>query len=210
MSILIEIAEPHRLVRESFGALLRTQPDFEVVGDAGEAEAALFLATACSPHVAVVEVSLIAGDHSLLRDLARLPLAPKIIVDMGSESWEALLMHPPDEAITAMVCKDDPADEVFTAIRLTAVGRTYVTPRVAEATARAQNGGHLFLRKLTPREQEVFDLVLRGDSTAGIARRLLLSPRTVESHRSHVMRKLGVRTTVDLVRAAARNGLLPR
>jgi DNA-binding NarL/FixJ family response regulator len=85
-----------------------------------------------------------------------------------------------------------------------------VTPRVAAAAARAQNGGHSFLRKLTRREQEVFDLVLRGDSTAGIARRLLLSPRTVESHRSHVMRKLGVRTTVDLVRAAARNGLLPR
>jgi DNA-binding NarL/FixJ family response regulator len=210
MSILIEVAEPQRLVRDSFAALLRTQADFEVVGDAGEAAAALSLAAACSPNVVLLDVSLVAGDHSLLRALAGLPSAPRIIVDVGADTWEGLLMRPPAEPLAGMVCKDDPADEVFTAIRLTAAGRSYVTPRVAEAAARAQNGEHAYLRKLTPREQEVFDLVLRGDSTAGIARRLLLSPRTVESHRSHVMRKLGVRSTVDLVRVAARNGLLPR
>jgi DNA-binding NarL/FixJ family response regulator len=60
------------------------------------------------------------------------------------------------------------------------------------------------------REQEVVDLVLRGCTTAVVAAKLAVSPRTVETHRAHVMHKLGVRSTLDLVRLTARSGLLPR
>jgi DNA-binding NarL/FixJ family response regulator len=210
MSIRIVVVEPQRLFRESFRALLRTQPDFDVVGDAGEAAAALSIAAASSPDVAVVEVSLAAGgDHSLLRELAKLPSAPKIVA-IGLMAREPLLFRPPADGVTGIVCKDDPADEAFTAIRVTAAGRIYVTPRFARSDFPGHDGSSpVILRALTCREHEVFDLVLQGDSTAMIANKLSVSPRTVETHRAHVMRKLGVRSTVDLVRVAARNGLLP-
>ncbi|MFL5438422.1 MAG: response regulator transcription factor [Myxococcales bacterium] len=209
MSIRIVVVEPQRLFRESFRALLRTQPDFEVVGDAGEAHAALSIAAASSPDVAVVETSVAAGaDRSLLRELSRLGSPPRIVA-MDSGSPRPLLIRPPTDGVAGIVCKDDPADEAFTAIRLTAAGRTYVTPRISALQPLQPEGEKpSILRSLTCREQEVFELVLRGDSTASIASKLSVSPRTVETHRAHVMRKLGVRSTVDLVRVAARNGLL--
>lgn len=209
MSIRIVVVEPQRLFRESFRALLRTQPDFEVVGDAGEAHAALSIAAASSPDVAVVETSVAAGaDRSLLRELSRLGSPPRIVA-MDSGSPRPLLIRPPADGVAGIVCKDDPADEAFTAIRLTAAGRTYVTPRFSALQPLQPEGERpSILRTLTCREQEVFELVLRGDSTASIASKLSVSPRTVETHRAHVMRKLGVRSTVDLVRVAARNGLL--
>jgi DNA-binding NarL/FixJ family response regulator len=209
MSIRIVVVEPQRLFRESFRALLRTQPDFEVVGDAGEADAALSIAAACSPDIAVVEVSVAAGgDRSLLRDLAKLASPPKVVA-VSSGPRQSVLFRPPADGVAGMVSKDDPADEAFTAIRLTAAGRTYVTPRLSAPQPSQQDGDRpAILRTLTCREQEVFELVLRGDSTASIAGKLSVSPRTVETHRAHVMRKLGVRSTVDLVRIAARNGLL--
>jgi len=204
MSIRIVVVESQRLFRASFRALLHTQPDFEVVGDAGECAAALSLAAASSPDVVLVDASFVGGrDQPLLRDLAALPSAPRVIVVLGSAARE------PAEGFAGMVSRDDPSDEVFTAIRLAAAGQTYVTAHLMRTTTGEHNGERpAFLRKLTSREHEVLNLVLQGDSTAGIAKKLSVSPRTVETHRSHVMHKLSVRSTVDVVRLAARNGLL--
>src|SRR5947209_6904287 len=122
MSIRIVLVEPQRLFRESFRALLDTQPDFEVVGDAGESDAALSIAAASAPDVAVVEASLAASaDRLLLRDLLKLSTPPKIVA-IGPASRGPFLIRPPADGVAGMVCKDDPADEAFTAIRVTAAG----------------------------------------------------------------------------------------
>ncbi len=212
MAIRILLIEPQRLFREGFRALLRTQPDFEVVGDAGDATAALSIAAASAPQVAVIDSAIVAHpDFTLLRDLAQLPAPPKIIALEPAPAGRGLL-HRVGDGVSGIVCKDDSADEAFTAIRTIAAGRTWVTPhllRAANAETHRTDPRDTLLRSLTAREQEIFDLVLRGRNTAAIARQLSLSPRTVETHRAHVMRKLGVHSMVDLVRIAARHGVLP-
>jgi DNA-binding NarL/FixJ family response regulator len=204
MSIRIVVVASQRLFRASFRALLCTQPDFQVVGEAGERAAAISIAAASSPDIALIEASFAGGaDLSLVGDLAALPSAPRIIAILGPGICAS------GEALAGIVSKDDPADEVFAAIRAIAGGQTHMTSRLAPAVPQQHNGERpAFLRKLTSREHEVLKLVLQGDTTAGIAKKLSVSPRTVETHRSHVMHKLSVRSTVDVVRLAARNGLL--
>ncbi len=212
MAIRILLIEPQRLFREGFRALLRTQPDFEVVGDTGDATAALSIAAASSPQIAVIESNIVAHpDFTLLRDLAQLPAPPRIVALEPAPAGRGLL-HRVGDGVSGIVCKDDSADEAFTAIRTIAAGRTYVTPTLLHGAIEepGRDGPRdALLLTLTSREQEVLDLVLRGKNTAAIARQLSLSPRTVETHRAHVMRKLGVHSTVDLVRMAARHGILP-
>ncbi len=210
MAIRILLIEPQRLFREGFRALLRTQPDFEVVGDAGDSTAAISLAAASSPHVAVIDSAIVQQlDLALARDLWQLPSPPRIVALEPAPAGRTLLHHV-GNGLGGIVCKDDSSDEAFTAIRAIAAGRTYVTPRLLQGEeVRHGENGDGFLRTLTSREREILDLVLRGNNTAAIARQLSLSPRTVETHRAHVMRKLGVHSTVDLVRVAARHGMLP-
>src|SRR4051812_50080924 len=113
MSIRIVVVEPQRLFRESFRALLRTQPDFEVVGDAGEAHAALSIAAASSPDVAVVETSVAAGaDRSLLRELSRLGSPPRVVaLDSGAPRPPPI--PPPPPGGPRIVCQGEPAPAGF-------------------------------------------------------------------------------------------------
>jgi DNA-binding NarL/FixJ family response regulator len=210
MAIRILLIETHRLFREAFSALLRTQPDFELVDEGGSFAAALSIAERAAPDVALIDSALVAQpDSSMLRDLSRLPSPPRMLAIETTANRQ--LLRGLGNGLGGIVCRDDSSDEAFTAIRTVAAGRT-LTPRALHAAhAEVHNGDRreTLLHALTAREQEVLDFVLRGWITAQIARQLALSPRTVETHRARLMRKLGVHSTVDLVRMAAHNGILP-
>jgi len=112
------------------------------------------------------------------------------------------------------VLKSQPTAELLEAIRSVAEGRKYVAPTLERRLAMRSingeasgSGGAVGLERLSPREVEVFRLVVAGSSSKDVARRLCISVKTVETHRTNMNRKLAVRTTADLVRFAAAHGI---
>jgi two-component system response regulator NreC len=111
--------------------------------------------------------------------------------------------------------KEQSADEVLTAIRTVGQGKAYLAPSISRFVIddymRLRKGGvpGSPLSGLTAREREIFDLTVRGFSSQGIASQLSISRRTVETHRSRILHKLQLHSASDLVRLAARTGLLP-
>ena len=202
MAVRVLILYEHRLFREGLRAVLHGRGDLSVVGDTGDCAAALLLIGETSPDVMVFD----------LWNLAQLPRAVPPLVALGEDGDRPQVARALQAGVAAMVAKSDSPEELAAAIRAAAAGQRYVTPRLSAP------GGPLVLhgspapgdplRALTSREREIFTLVVSGLSTAVIARRLDLSPRTVETHRGHLSHKLGARSAADLVRYAARYGLL--
>src|SRR5262249_4792008 len=111
--------------------------------------------------------------------------------------------------ISGWAGKDQSSDELVTALKRVAAGETYVAPRLEGLAHPNQDGGSPEpLSLLSPREREIFELIVRGFSNEGIAKELSISAKTVETHRAHINKKLEVHSTADLVRFAARRGLL--
>jgi len=201
-------------VRDALASLLGDVADFQVVGVASSIRDALPLLDSARPDIVLADLSL--GDGSaveLVRALRRGRLKGRVIVITGfSDEFAAA------EALTAgatgYVLKSQPTAELLEAIRSVAEGRKYVAPTLERRLAMRSingdgsgSGGAVGLERLSPREVEVFRLVVAGSSSKDVARRLCISVKTVETHRTNMNRKLAVRTTADLVRFAAAHGI---
>jgi DNA-binding NarL/FixJ family response regulator len=109
------------------------------------------------------------------------------------------------------VAKDDPSEEVVEAIRKVAAGGTYLSPLLTEQLPKRYARGQIkppSLAALSDRELQVLKRLAEGQTTGGIAQDLCISVKTVDTHRAHLLEKLGLKTTVDLIRFALRNGLI--
>lgn len=106
--------------------------------------------------------------------------------------------------------KTQPPQEVTEAIRAVLAGIRYIPPRVSQPAVMALVGGHgeQPLHRLTRREREIFDLLIRGHSNDEIGGRLFIARRTVETHRQRIMKKLATHSILDMIRVAARQGAL--
>jgi DNA-binding NarL/FixJ family response regulator len=127
---------------------------------------------------------------------------------------EAYVVEALSTGAGAYVLKQSEAGELVRALREVAAGRRYLSPplseRALEAYLRQADGGSADRQGvLTPRERQVMQFVAEGYTSAAIAEQLFISPRTVETHRSNLMRKLGLRTPAEVVRYAVRHGVLP-
>jgi DNA-binding NarL/FixJ family response regulator len=212
--IRLLIVDDHDIVRDALASLLGDVPDLQVVGVASSIRDALPLLDSARPDIVLADLSL--GDGSaveLVRALRRGRLKGRVIVITGfSDEFAAA------EALTAgatgYVLKSQPTVELLEAIRTVAEGRRYVAPTLERRLAlrsiagdSGSSGGAVGLERLSPREVEVFRLVVAGSSSKDVARRLCISVKTVETHRTNMNRKLAVRTTADLVRFAAAHGI---
>ncbi len=188
MTVRVLILHEERLLREALRALLDGRDEIHVVADAGDPGAAASLIEETRPDVVVVDLAF--SDGAL--PAGRRP--PVVAVVAEADRARAL-----GNGAAAVVSRQHGRDEILAAIRAATGSRVSVLD---------VRGAHDPLRDLTAREREIFQLVIRGLSTAAIARRLDVSPRTIETHRAHLSRKLGAHSAADLVRYAARNGLL--
>jgi DNA-binding NarL/FixJ family response regulator len=130
-------------------------------------------------------------------------------------SNEAYVVEALRAGASAYVLKEAGADDLVTAIRAAAQGRRYFSPPISEQAiqeylTRAEATPPDPYDTLTAREREVLRLTVEGHSGSTISERLFISPRTVETHRQNLMRKLGVRNQKELVRYAVERGILPR
>ena len=214
-TLTLMLADDHQIVRQGLLALLKTEPDFRLVGEAADGLEAVRLAERVQPDVLVLDLMLpgLAGTDVARQVARRSPRTRTVILSMHSN--EAYVLEALRAGASAFVLKEAGAEELVKAVREAAAGRRYFSPPLSEpaigAYLRQVEGSPLDpYHTLTTRERQVLHMTAEGQSGAEIARRLYISARTVESHRTNLMRKLDIHNQKELVRYAMERGLLPR
>lgn len=215
MALKLALVDDHRLFREGLRAMLRSQADLQVVGEAADATEAYAMVDATHPDVLVLDLALPgATGVTVAREILRRNPGLRILL-LSMFTDEEHVSQALEAGVAGYAAKEQSAEEVFEAIRTVASGNSYLSPLISrfvlEEYMRLRKGGdpsRAPLRALTNREREIFDLSVRGLSNDSIASQLFISKRTVETHRGRIMRKLGVHSAADLVRVAAKHGLL--
>lgn len=210
----IILADDHHVVREGLRALLEAEPDLTVAGEAADGLTTVHLVERVKPDVLVVDVMMPAlnGLEVTRQVVRRSPDTRVIVLSMYSD--ESYVMEALKNGAAGYVLKSSTRSDLVQAIREVMAGERYLSAplsaRAVEAYVERAKGTEVgAYDTLTSREREVLQLAAEGHTSAEIAARLFISSRTVETHRSAVMRKLGLRTQTDLVRYALRRGILP-
>jgi two-component system, NarL family, response regulator NreC len=212
LTIRVLLADDHPVVREGVRAVLASEPDFEVVGEAEGGGGVSDLVDRLGPDVVLVD--LMMPDRSgleVIQELThRFPRTRVLVLSM--HEGEAYVLEALRRGASGYALKRAPPSELVRAVREVAAGRRYLSPplteHAVEAYARRALQGSDPYDALTEREREVLALVAEGHTNAVIAERLFISPRTVETHRAHAMKKLSLQTPADVVRYALRRGIL--
>jgi DNA-binding NarL/FixJ family response regulator len=210
------IADDQGMVRAGFRSLLASEPDLEVVGEAGNGEEAVEVVTRLTPDVTLMDIRMPVLDGiAATRRLLEAGVPTKVLVlttfDLDEYVFEALRA-----GASGFLLKDAPAEELAAAIRVVASGESLLAPgvtrRVIDAFVRraspATSTPDDRLALLTPRELEVLGLLARGLSNLDIAQKLFVSEGTTKTHVSNVLMKLGLRDRVQAVIFAYENGVV--
>ncbi len=207
--IRVLLADDHRLVREGLRALLGGE--FEVVGEAANGEEALTLAAKVRPDVVVLDLQMPGiGGLAAAHRLAKTAPATRILVLSQYADEEYVLEALAEAGAAGYLVKTDAAAELAHALRAVASGKRYLIPTIAPIVLERMNrpAGAAEGVRLTRREREVLKLIAEGASAKEVARRLEISPKTVEAHRENLKGKLHVRSTAGMVRWAMKHKLI--
>ncbi|MBI1395188.1 MAG: response regulator [Betaproteobacteria bacterium] len=212
MSTRIILADDHRIIREGLASLLREEPDFEIVGEAGDGASVVRLARECRPDIVITDVSMpgLNGIEAIRRILDDAPGVKTLCLSVHDE--KRLVAAVMDAGASGYLLKDCAFEELLRAVRTVLAGQVYISPGVAgvlmqDFRDRRSGGGASAYSDLTSREREVVQLIAEGHSTKEIAERLHVSAKTIGTHREHIMEKLRVSGTAELTRYAIREGL---
>jgi len=209
----IVLVDDHHLVRQAIRRLLEAEPGFKVVAELASGLNVTEQVVKLRPHVLVVDLIMPGlGGMEVTRQVTRRAPATKIVVLSMSIS-EAHVLEALRSGASAYVRKDATGEDLIRAIHEVRAGRHYLSPPFAENAVEAYRKRAMASEgdpydDLTTREREVFHLAAEGYGNVEIAPRLGISPRTVETHRARIMRKLGLKRPSDIVRFAIRRGIL--
>ncbi len=211
MSVSILLADDHHMVRQGLKALLESQPDFKVIGEASDGLQAVQMVEQLRPQVTLVDI-MMPGLNGL--EVTRQISNQTRVLVLSMHANEAYVLEALWNGASGYVLKDSTASELIQAVRTVADGRKFLSSPLSERaiefySQRAQASSNDPYDTLTTREREVFQLVAEGLTTNEISNKLTISPRTVEIHRSNVMHKLNLHSQTDVVRFAIRKGILP-
>lgn len=210
--IRVLIADDHTLVRESLVSVLNASGACQVIAEAADGIEAVEKALATRPDVALVDISMprLNGVEVVRRLHEALPETQVLVLTMHYE--EEYVMQLVQAGAAGYLGKDSATSELIAAVTSLSEGRGYFSPQAAKILAESVQRPRRRLDDpygdLTPREREVFHLMIEGLSTKLIARKLDISVKTAENHRVRVLHKLDVHNAAELVRYAVRRGLL--
>ncbi len=207
----VVLADDQRILRDGLRAVL-TAAGVQVVGEAGDGDAAVAEAERSQPDVVVIDIALpkLNGIEATRRLKAKMPATQVVALSMNSDRSYVMAML--EAGATGYLLKDAAAAELLTALGAVSRGETYLSPAVAAAVvdhalhgrAVASSGSE---KPLSVREREVVRLIADGKSSKQIAAVLHIAVSTVDSHRRQIMDKLNLRTIADLTKYAIREGL---
>ncbi len=212
MMISVYLVDDHRILREGLRALLELQGDIRVVGEAEDGRSAVAGALAASPDVVLMDITMpeLNGIDAARAILASLPKTRIIILSVHSDAEH--VYHAMQAGAKGYLLKESAGKEVVQAVRDVFAGERYISPIVRDSIPpgylNSQQERSPF-EALSSREREVLHLTVEGATSASIAERLNLSPKTVETYRSRLMEKLNVKNLPELVRLAIKHGLTP-
>jgi two-component system response regulator NreC len=214
--IRILLAEDHSVVREGLRLLLDAQPDIEVVGEVTTGrEAVVFARDGCAD-VAILDISMpdLDGVQAASRIRTECPQTRVLILTMHES--DAYFFRALEAGAAGYVLKKAASEELINAVRAVARGEAFFYPSLARKLLDNYLGharleppaGPPGYEELSDREREIMFLLVRGLSNQQVAEKLVISPSTVQTHRTHILEKLDLENTIDLVRYAIRHGLI--
>ena len=204
--ITVVLADDHAVVRSALRMLLEDEPDMEVVAEAGDAEAATRYVRGHRPTVLILDINMPGGSGLAAIPNIRNESPETQIVMLTMQGETASAREALQAGVLGYISKDAASEELVTAVRMAAQGRTYLQPELGARLAAEPDT--VSPDDLSDREIEVLRLIALGHTNNEIAERLYLSVRTVESHRAHIQQKLGLSTRSELVRYAIERGLV--
>ena len=212
MLITVYLVDDHRILREGLRILLELKGDIRVVGEAEDGRKALDGILKAKPDVVLMDITMpeLNGIDATQNIMLKLPGTNVIILSVHSDSEHI------DRAFQAgakgYLLKESAGDEVVKAVHAVYQDRQYISQKLSDALplsyARQRQVRSPF-ELLSAREREVLQLTVQGATSAVIAGKLALSPKTVDTYRSRLMEKLGVQNLPELVRFAIKHGLTP-
>ncbi|MDX1625799.1 MAG: response regulator [Wenzhouxiangellaceae bacterium] len=210
--IKVIIVEDHVLVRSGLANIIDRAGDMRVVGEASSGEQALRLNLELEPDIVLMDIGLpgMSGVEATERILRRRPAAR--VIGLTARSRQPYPLRLLDSGASGYLTKGCDAEELLRAVRDVAGGKRYIGAEIAQQLASAMlPGGETAcpFSELTSRELEVALMLARGLKPRAIAERIHISPKTVSTHKYRIYEKLGVRSEVDLLRAAIRHEVLP-
>src|SRR5436309_5007049 len=205
----ILVADDHGIVRSGIKLLLERQPGLDVVGEAADGVEAVEQALATRPDLCILDVGMprMTGLQAAREILAHMPGTRVLMLSMHDD--EHYLFEALKAGASGYVLKREADQDLVGAIRAVGNGEAFLTNAAERSIIREwmDDGAQGPAVPLTPREKEVVKLIAEAFTNAQIAEILHLSEKTVESHRANVLRKLGMRARVELVRSAIKRGL---
>ena len=209
------IVDDHPLFREGVKTLVEHTPHFKVVGEAGNGEEALALAKALKPDLVLMDLSLPDQSGIEVTRQVRTFLPDTRVVIVSMHSKVDLVTKAFQAGATGYVVKESATEKLVECMKAVSNGEYFldtslsqkVVSNLIKSSARASDLDSRY-QSLTRREQEVLRLVVEGLSAKKIGERLFISPKTVENHRTNIMNKLDIHSTMQLVRYAAKLGLI--
>lgn len=210
----ILVADDHGIVRQGLRSLLERQPDMEVAGEARDGREAVRLADEVDPHVIVMDIAMphLNGIDATEQVLRKRPETKVILLSMYAE--EEFLIRALTVGVKGYLLKDSAELDLVRAVRAVFAGKSFFSPAIAHTLAEdyvrqlqsrsLQDSYDL----LTAREKEILQLLAEGKSNKEVAAVLNVSPYTVETHRTHLMQKLNLHNTAEIVLYAVRKKIV--
>lgn len=211
--ITVVLADDHPIVRKGLRHLLEGDPDFRVVGEAGDGVETIHLIETLKPDVLVLDMMMPrVNGLEVLRQLKKISPSTRAIV-LSMQSANAYVLEALNLGAEGYVLKETGPGELANAIRSVIQGNRYLSEKLIErleVTGRKAEEAPLdSYQLLTTREREILQLTAKGKSSTEIGEILVISSRTVEAHRSNLMQKLALHNTTDLIRYAIKRGIIP-
>lgn len=211
MSLRVAVLDDHQLFRQGLRALLSEHPHLSLIGEAGNAREAYDMVDKTQPDVVLVDLRLPGTDGiAATREIKRRQPRCRVMVLTATKD-EHMVRQAFAAGALGYFVKSESANDLVRGIETVGADKPFLSPGLPESLLDDGNGrngkGHGDpLGTLSEREREIFNLVFRGFTNKAIAKELCISPKTVETHRAHINKKLGLHSTADLVRFAASNG----
>jgi DNA-binding NarL/FixJ family response regulator len=210
----ILLADDHGLVRKGLRAVLESEADMQVVGEAADGSQAVQMAAELRPNVLVMDIAMprLNGIDAADQIIRKHPDTAVIILSMYSD--EEYVMRALTAGVKGYLLKDTAEAELVNAVRAVAEGKPFFSPEIAKTLLDdylrqlRQRGLTDSYDLLSDREKEVLHLLAEGKTNKEVATVLQLSPYTVETHRNHIMQKLDLHNTAELVLYAVRKKII--